>query len=509
MKYISTRSKDSEKLTSAEAILQGIASDGGLLVPEEIPKIQLKDIEALVKMRYEDRVVEILKLFLTDYTIDELKECAELAYDWFDIRDRTRLAIISDKPANADKIEANKNHVRAILELWHGPTSAFKDMALQILPQLMRVALKKTGETHEIMILVATSGDTGKAALAGFADVPQTKIMVFYPDGGVSKVQRLQMVTQKGGNVNVTALKGNFDDCQNGVKKIFSDKEIAEKLESANVKLSSANSINWGRLVPQIVYYFSAYVDLIDNNEIKAGDLVNITVPTGNFGNILAAYYAKRMGLPVDKLICASNINNILTDFFKTGVYDRNRSFFKSISPSMDILISSNLERLLYHESGDPKYVKSLMEKLNTKGKYEISSDLKKKLRKIFYADYADETATKETINHMLKDMNYLIDTHTAVALTVAERYIKNSKDSKPMIIASTASAYKFAPAVLSAIGEDVSKLDEFAQLDRLNKISGVTIPQGLANLKSAEVLHTGICESAEMADRVLAFARA
>ena len=507
MKYISTRNKDSEKLTSAEAILQGLASDGGLLVPESIPKVKPKDIEALVKMRYEDRAVEILKLFLTDYSTDELKECAELAYDWFDIHDRTRLAIISDKPADAKKIEANKNNVRAILELWHGPTSAFKDMALQMLPQLMRVALKKTGESHDILILVATSGDTGKAALAGFADVPQTKIMVFYPDGGVSKVQRLQMVTQHGKNVNVTALKGNFDDCQNGVKKIFSDEEIAKKLESANVKLSSANSINWGRLVPQIVYYFSAYADLIDNEEIINGDLVNITVPTGNFGNILAAYYAKRMGLPVNKLICASNINNILTDFFNTGVYDRNRSFFKTITPSMDILISSNLERLLYHETNDPKYIKSLMDKLNTTGKYEINADLKKKLAKTFYADYAGEDETKAAISHMLKDMNYLIDTHTAVAFSVANKYIQSTKDTRPMIIASTASAYKFAPAVLSAIGEDISQLDEFAQLDKLNKISGVDIPPGLAGLKKAEVLHSDVCESAEMAGRVIAFA--
>ena len=508
MKYISTRNKSSKAITSAEAILQGLASDGGLLVPESIPNVELKDIEALVKMRYEDRAVEILKLFLTDYTTDELKECAELAYDWFDIHDRTRLAIISNKPADTKKIEANKNNVRAILELWHGPTSAFKDMALQMLPQLMRIALKKTGENHNILILVATSGDTGKAALAGFADVPQTKIMVFYPDGGVSKIQRLQMVTQHGKNVNVTALKGNFDDCQNGVKKIFNDKDIAKKLEAANVKLSSANSINWGRLVPQIVYYFSAYADLIDNEEINVGDKVNITVPTGNFGNILAAYYAKRMGLPVDRLICASNINNILTDFFNTGIYDRNRSFFKTITPSMDILISSNLERLLYHETNDPDYIKSLMDKLNKTGKYEIGTDLKKKLAETFYADYAGESETKETISHMLKDMNYLIDTHTAVAMSVANKYIQNTKDTKPMIIASTASAYKFAPAVLSAIGEDISKLDEFAQLDKLNKISGVAIPPGLSNLKTAEVLHTDICENNEMSNGVLNFAK-
>ena len=508
LNYISTRSKDTKPLTSAEAILQGLAADGGLLVPDEIPTIKIKEIKELAKMRYEDKAVNILSRFLTDYTERELKECAELAYDWFDIHDRTRLAIMSDKPENAKKIHANKNNVKAILELWHGPTSAFKDMALQILPQLMRVALKKTGESHEILILVATSGDTGKAALAGFADVPQTKIMVFYPDGGVSKIQRLQMVTQQGNNVNVTAVKGNFDDCQNGVKKIFNDEEIAKQLENYNVKLSSANSINWGRLVPQIVYYFSAYADLISNKEINAGDTVNITVPTGNFGNILAAYYAKKMGLPVDKLICASNINNILTDFFTTGVYDRNRSFFKTITPSMDILISSNLERLLYHETNDPDYIKSLMEQLNTTGKYEISQDLKKKLDKIFYADYAGEDETKEMISHMFKDMNYLIDTHTAVAIAVTAKYIQKTKDKKPIIIASTASAYKFAPAVLTAIGEDISKLDEFAQLDKLNKLSDVPIPQGLASLKQAEILHNDVCEGADMAEKVLTFAK-
>ncbi len=508
MKYISTRSKNSEELTSAEAILKGLASDGGLLVPDMIPKVKLKDIKALVDMRYEARAVDILSRFLTDYTQDELNECAELAYDWFDIHDRVRLAIMSDKPENAKKIQANKNNVKAILELWHGPTSAFKDMALQMLPQLMRVALKKTGESREILILVATSGDTGKAALAGFADVPQTKVMVFYPDGGVSKIQRLQMVTQIGKNVNVTAVKGNFDDCQNGVKKIFNDEEIARQLNESNVKLSSANSINWGRLVPQIVYYFAAYADLIQAKEINVGDFVNITVPTGNFGNILAAYYAKKMGLPVDKLICASNINNILTDFFKTGVYDRNRSFFKTITPSMDILISSNLERLLYHETNDPELIKKLMSDLNTTGRYEISADLKKKLGKIFYADYAAEDETRVTLAAMLKDKNYLIDTHTAVALSVASKYVHKTKDTKPMIIASTASAYKFAPAVLTAIGEDISKLSEFAQLDKLNKISGVMIPKGLANLKTAKILHEDVCEGENMAEKVLAFAK-
>ena len=508
MKYISTRSKNFEGLTSAEAILKGLAPDGGLFVPEKIPYLSNKEIKNLIDKSYEKRAVDILSRFLTDYTSDELNECAELAYDWFDIHDRVRLAIMSDKPEKAKKIKANQNNVTAFLELWHGPTSAFKDMALQILPQLMRVALKKTGESHEILILVATSGDTGKAALAGFADVPQTKIMVFYPDGGVSKIQRLQMVTQRGDNVNVTALKGNFDDCQNGVKKIFSDPQIAEELDKTNVKLSSANSINWGRLVPQIVYYFAAYVDLVIAKEINFGDIVNVTVPTGNFGNILAAYYAKKMGLPIGKLICASNINNILTDFFNTGVYDRNRSFFKTISPSMDILISSNLERLLYHETNDPDYIKKIMDELNTNGRYEISSDLKKKLNKIFYADYAGEEEARSFIATMLKDKNYLIDTHTAVALAVANKYVKTTKDSKPMIIASTASAFKFAPAVLTSINEDISNLDEFAQLNRLQAISKIDIPRNLASLKTAEVLHNDVCESSEMAEKVLAFAK-
>ena len=438
MKYVSTRNKKGKALTSAEAILQGLAKDGGLLVPENIPQIKIEEIKNLKNMRYEDRAVEILKKYLTDYTEEELKESAELAYNYFDITDRMRLAIKSDKPAEAKKIEPEKNKVTAFIELWHGPTSAFKDMALQILPHLMRIGLKKTGEERDILILTATSGDTGKAALSGFADAERTKIAVFYPSEGVSEIQKLQMITQTGKNVKVIGVKGNFDDCQNGVKKIFSDEEIKKKLDAQKIKLSSANSINWGRLVPQIVYYFSAYADLLDNEEINAGDLVNITVPTGNFGNILAAYYAKRMGLPVEKLICASNINHVLTDFFESGIYDRNRTFFRSISPSMDILISSNLERLLYHESGeDSEYIKKLMNELNASGKYEINKDLKKKLKKIFYAEYAGEEETKTTIREMYNDMKYLIDTHTAVGLTVARKYQKKTGDKKPMLIAS------------------------------------------------------------------------
>ena len=501
MKYISTRSKkgESSAIESAEAILKGLADDGGLLVPETIPKITIEEINALSNKRYEERAADILKRFLTDYDDYEINECAQLAYDWFDNASRAPIAIFKDS-------NNPESRVMNIIELWHGPTSAFKDMALQMLPHLMRIALKKTGETKDILILVATSGDTGKAALAGFADVPQTKIMVFYPDGGVSKVQRLQMATQVGQNVNVTAVNGNFDDCQNGVKKIFNDKKIAEQLADANIKLSSANSINWGRLVPQIVYYFSAYIELIKSNQIKSGEEVNITVPTGNFGNILAAYYAKRMGLPVQKLICASNINDVLTDFFKTGVYNRKRDFHRTITPSMDILVSSNLERLLYHETNDSERVKKMMTKLNDTGKFKVDKELKKKLDKIFYADFATEEETRTTIKKVFENFRYLADPHTAVAVNVAAKYTQKTGDKHAMLIASTASPYKFTPAVLNALGEDVEKLDEFAQLNRLNFISSRPIPQNLAKLKDAEVLHNDVCEPSEMADKVISF---
>ena len=521
MKYVSTRSKmkSSEAVTSAQAILKGLAPDGGLFVPEEIPKLKPAEIERLLVKRYEVRAVDILHRFLTDYSIDELAECVELGYDWFDVPKRAALAILlNDKmnqpapPPPADSTAAAppvEKKVTALLELWHGPTSAFKDMALQVLPHLMRYALKKTGETDQIMILVATSGDTGKAALAGFADVPQTKIMVFYPDGGVSDLQRLQMVTQVGSNVNVTAVKGNFDDAQNGVKKIFGDKAIRAELAEHHIKLSSANSINWGRLVPQIVYYVSAYVDMIDAKQIKLGDKINVTVPTGNFGNILAAYYAKRMGVPIDRLICASNANHILTDFFQTGVYDRNREFYKTISPSMDILISSNLERLLFHETGDPRRVKKMMDELASTGKFKIDTVLKKKLDRIFYAGFATEEETRATIGGVFNEFaRYVIDPHTAVGYAVAEKYRRETGDERPMLIASTASPYKFAPAVLGALGVDVSKMSEFGQLDRLNNISSRMIPAGLAKLDKAAVIHTNVVEPSQMAEAVLAFAK-
>lgn len=521
MKYIGTRSKmkASEAVTSAQAILKGLAPDGGLFVPEAIPRIKPDEIERLLPKRYEVRAVDLLQRFLTDYTLDELAECVELGYDWFDAAKRTPLAILltdKDKPTQtgASTVEGGQpaavdKKVTAVLELWHGPTSAFKDMALQVLPHLMRQALVKTKEKDQILILVATSGDTGKAALAGFADVPQTKIMVFYPDGGVSNFQRLQMVTQTGSNVNVTAVKGNFDDAQNGVKKIFGDKNIRADLEKLGVKLSSANSINWGRLVPQIAYYISAYVDLIGANQIKNGDKVNVTVPTGNFGNILAAYYAKRMGVPFDRLICASNVNHILTDFFQTGVYDRNREFHKTITPSMDILISSNLERLLFHETGDPRRVKKMMDELRETGKFKIDSVLKKKLDRIFYAGFATEDETRETIAKVFNVYGrYIIDPHTAVAFAVADKYRAETGDERPMLIASTASPYKFAPAVLQSLGLDPTKFSEFGQLDRLNNISSRPIPANLASLEKAKVLHADVCEKDRMAERVIEFAK-
>ena len=499
MKYISTRSKI-EPINSAEAILQGLSTDGGLFVPEEIPQVTLQEIKKLVPMKYSERAATILGKFLTDYTDFELHECAEIAYDLFDVQSKVPLGILV---RNNDTEKSSTG----VMELWHGPTSAFKDMALQILPRLMSLALKKVGETKNILILVATSGDTGKAALAGFADVPQTKIMVFYPDGGVSQIQRLQMVTQTGGNVNVTAVRGNFDDTQTGVKKIFGDEKIREELAKLNIKLSSANSINWGRLAPQIVYYFSSYVEMVRTKQIKLGDKLNVVVPTGNFGNILAAYYAKKMGLPINKLICASNKNHVLTDFFQTGIYNRNRFFYKTTAPSMDILISSNLERLLYHETGgDIDRVKNFMESLNETGKYKIDDDLKNNLDKIFYADFATEEETAETIKNIYDEFKYLVDTHTAVALSVAEKYRKKTNDFSPMVVASTASPFKFTSSVLNALGKSAENLDDFAQLDELSILTGRRIPKNLYNLDKAKILHENVCEKEDMANEVLEF---
>ena len=500
MKYISTRSKITP-INSAEAILRGLAADGGLFVPEKIPKVTLEELDGFRSKTYEQLSAWLLGKYLTDYTEDELGECAELAYNWFDVTARVPVAIL---------IQDMKNPVAPVgnMELWHGPTSAFKDVALQMLPHLMRMALKKVGETKTILILVATSGDTGKAALAGFADVPQTKIMVFYPDGGVSKIQRLQMVTQAGSNVNVTAVRGNFDDAQNGVKKIFGDKAIRKELDKLGVKLSSANSINWGRLVPQIVYYFAGYLELVKTEQIKLGDPIIISVPTGNFGNILAAYYALRMGLPVKKLICASNVNNVLTEFFSTGVYNRNRKFFKTITPSMDILISSNLERLLYHETGgDFRQVSKYMAELNSNGRYVIDKDLKARLDKIFHAEYVTEDETKLFIKRVYGSFKYLLDTHSAVSIAALSKYRSKTKDLTPVLSASTASPYKFTSSVLEALELPIEGLDDFAQINLLNKKTSFKVPKNLAVLNAAQILHNDVCDKDEMPQRVLDFA--
>ena len=492
MDYFSTRGA-SERVSSAAAILKGLASDGGLFVPASFPQMTLAEIEALVPLSYEERAVRILRLFLTDYTEAELRGCVERAYGrTFDDVRRAPVRTVGELE---------------VLELWHGPTSAFKDMALQLLPQLMSTARVKEGERDTILILVATSGDTGKAALEGFADAAGIRIMVFYPDGGVSPVQRLQMVTQMGANVSVVAVRGNFDDAQRGVKEIFGDAAMAEELAALRTKLSSANSINWGRLVPQIVYYFSAYADLLGERSIAAGDAVNFTVPTGNFGNILAGYYAKRMGLPVGKLVCASNANNVLTDFLQTGIYDRKRDFYQTMSPSMDILVSSNLERLLYHLTEDTAQVAAWMQELAGGGKYDASR-LLHALRENFWAAFADDAATEEEIRAVYERTGYTLDTHTAVAYRAAEGYRRATGDVRPMVVLSTASPYKFGASVLHALGEDTAGLDEFAQMTLLKERSGMEIPARLAALREARVLHEGICERDGMRAAVLSFAR-
>ena len=491
MKYISTRGSG-EKLDSANAILKGIADDGGLFAPEDIPSIDLDFINNLTNLSYEERAKAILSLFLTDYTEEEIASCVERAYggDKFDDVRRAPINILSDT---------------AVLELWHGPTSAFKDMALQLLPELMSVALKKTGEKAEILILVATSGDTGKAALEGFKDAEQIKIMVFYPNGGVSDMQRLQMATQEGKNVKVVSVIGNFDDAQTGVKQIFGDEKFNAALLKQNVKLSSANSINWGRLVPQIVYYFSAYADLLKAKKINLGDKIDFSVPTGNFGDILAAYYAKLMGLPVGKLICASNANNVLTDFLKTGVYDKNRPFYKTITPSMDILISSNLERLLYHITNDAAQVKNWMEELYKTGRYDVGEKVLSKLKETFWADFTDDSGTKATIKSVYEDENTMIDPHTAVAFKAAVEYKKLGGKNYTVVV-STASPYKFGRDALDAIGEKTDNLNDFEVLDLLFEKSKLSVPKGLARLKDAKILHNETVNKEQMADAVLNF---
>lgn len=493
MKYYSTRDR-SLRYDSAEAIKMGLSRDGGLLTPTEIPQIDRAFLESLVPLRYQERTAKVMGLYLTDYTEEELLGFAENAYgpEKFDTPAVAPLRAVDEKTY--------------CLELWHGPTSAFKDMALQMLPQLLSAALRKTGEDKTVCILVATSGDTGKAAMEGFADVPQTKIMVFYPKDGVSAIQEAQMVTQDGGNVGVCAVVGNFDDAQTGVKRIFSDEAIRATLADRGYFLSSANSINWGRILPQVVYYFSAYCDLVRDGKLTMGDKVNFCVPTGNFGDILAAYYAKRMGLPVNKLICASNRNDVLTDFLRTGVYDRNRPFHTTMSPSMDILISSNLERLLFDLSGEnDEEVRGYMAALAKDGRYEVSDDIKEALKEQYWGGFCDEAGTAAAIAKYFGEYGYLIDTHTAVAASVLEQYRAATGDETVTVFASTASPYKFCNHVLTAIGETPAG-DGVELLDQLNSVSGVTVPRRLAALRGKERRFDLTAEKAGMDDVVLNF---
>lgn len=473
MFYNSTRNS-SVKVSSAEAITQGISAEGGLFVPESIPEITFDDIKKIGEMKYADRAAFVFSKFLTDFTEAEIHYCTANAY--------------STKNFESDSI-AEIAHLfdgTYMLELWHGPTCAFKDMALQILPYFLTTSVKKINLDKKIVILVATSGDTGKAALEGFKDVEGTSILVFYPEDGVSPMQKRQMKTQEGSNVGVCALKGNFDDCQTGVKKIFTDADVKKQLDDNGMMFSSANSINWGRLVPQIVYYISSYAELVKDGEITLGEKVNIVVPTGNFGNILAAYYAKHMGIPVNKLICASNINNVLTDFINTGVYDRNRHFYPTVSPSMDILISSNLERLLYIMTGkNDTLISEWFGKLSAEGKYEVSDDVKVKLSDEFCAGFCDDEQTKATIHEIYEKYSYTCDTHTAVAVKVYEDYKKSTGDTTKTIIASTASPYKFSAAVLEAIEGKTSDISEYEKVDRIAELSDIPVPSALADLKN------------------------
>ena len=485
--YKSTRNSE-KTVTASEAILKGLADDGGLFVPEYIPKLDVT-MDELKGMTYQETAYAVMKQFLTDFTEEELKHCINSAYDSkFD----------TEVIAPLVKVEDTYH-----LELFHGATIAFKDMAFSILPHLLTTAAKKNHVTNEIVILTATSGDTGKAALAGFADVPGTKIIVFYPKGGVSRVQELQMVTQKGENTSVVAIHGNFDNAQSGVKALFEDKDLEKELADAGYQFSSANSINIGRLVPQVVYYVYAYAKLLENEEIASGEEINVTVPTGNFGNILAAYYAKQMGVPIAKLICASNENKVLYDFFRTGVYDKNREFILTSSPSMDILISSNLERLIYTIAGqDAKKDSELMAQLKEKGSYEITPLMRERLSD-FEGGFATEEETKETIRTTYEKTGYVMDTHTAVAAYVCAQYRKNSGDGKKCLVASTASPYKFIHSVMTAIDDKYADADEFELIDELSRISGTAVPKAIEEIRNADIRHTRECDADAMKETV------
>ncbi len=492
MYYNSTRNSQVLK-TSKFAIANGISEEGGLFVPSEIPKLSLKQLEDMSTSNYRTIAKTVLSKFLTDFTKEEIDNCVNSAY--------TSKKFESDEIAPIHKLSGTAS----VLELWHGPTCAFKDMALQILPHLMMTSAKTVLDNKKIVILVATSGDTGKAALEGFKDVEGTGILVFYPEDGVSKVQKLQMNTQEGENVCVCGIDGNFDHAQSGVKAIFTDPKMREKLSMNNMIFSSANSINWGRLVPQVVYYVSSYCRLIKNGDIKAGDKVNFVVPTGNFGNILAGYYAMQMGVPINKLICASNSNNVLTDFIKTGTYDKNREFFTTVSPSMDILISSNLERLIYDMSGkDDKKLCEFMSALASDGKYTVDKEIQEKISKLFVGGCCSDAETLETISQTFKKYNYLCDTHTAVAVKVYEDYFKETGDLTKTVIVSTASPYKFASDVLSAVAVDKKAEDEFEVIDILESVSGTKAPTQLKSLKNKEVRFNNVCKKQEMEKVVL-----
>ena len=488
MRYLSTRDA-SLRLTAAEAIAQGLSREGGLFMPESLPRVSPEFVRDLGALDYAHRAARVMGLFLEDFTPEELEAYARTAY----APER-----FGPEPAPLRALEDGT----AFLELWHGPTCAFKDMALQIMPRLLTASLKKTGERKQVCILVATSGDTGKAALEGFRDVPGTKILVFYPSDGVSDVQKLQMQTQLGANVGVCGVNGNFDDAQNGVKAIFSDAALRDRLEEAGWFFSSANSINWGRLLPQVVYYFSAYCDAVKAGLCGWGDELNFCVPTGNFGNILAGWFAKGMGLPVGKLICASNTNHILTDFLSTGVYDRNRPFHCTISPSMDILISSNLERLLYAMTGSDETVRDDMDRLSREGKYSVSGSLLEKLQADFACGWSSEEETEAAIGR-LYGRGYLMDPHTAVAWEVLEQYRRTSGDARPAVVVSTASPYKFCDSVLRAVG--CGETGSGTELIRtLSRVTGTAVPAPLEGLEKRERRFTGSVEKTEMTDAVL-----
>ena len=486
--YHSTRNSE-ETATASEAILKGLTSDGGLFVPDSIPKLNVS-LEDLTKMSYQEIAYAVMKEFLTDFTEEELKTCINNAYD---------------SKFDTEEIAVTKKVDGAYyLELFHGATIAFKDMALSILPHLLVTSARKNNVKNEIVILTATSGDTGKAALAGFADVPGTKIIVFYPKSGVSPIQEKQMVTQKGDNTYVIGIKGNFDDAQTGVKKMFSNKELAKVMNDNGFQFSSANSINIGRLVPQVVYYVKAYADLLKQGALKAGEPMNVVVPTGNFGNILASYYAKQMGIPIGKFVCASNKNKVLFDFFETGKYDRNREFYVTTSPSMDILISSNLERMIYRIAGnDAKQCAEFMAALTKDGEYVITDAMKAELSEFFGA-FGSEEETAVKIKEVYDKEGYVMDTHTAVAAVAYDKYKAATGDDKtPTVIASTASPYKFTRSVMDAIDLAYDAEDDFELVDELNKVSKTAIPKAIEEIRTAPVLHDTVCETAAMEDEV------